>query len=121
MGWKKIVGVAAAAVAIFILIGFALGVWIPWCTVGASSCKLGAAEWAYWAQAVGSITAILGATWIAGDQYRKQIRDRKLSNTLQARICCDSAEFTYTEVLALINSHATDGDIASIRTKILIF
>lgn len=121
MGWKKNVGVVAAVVAIAVLIGFALGVWIPWCTVGNGSCKLGAAEWAYWAQAIGSISAILGAAWIASDQYRKQIRDRKLSNTLQASICCDSAESTYTEVLALLNETSKGEDIVSTRTKILIF
>lgn len=103
------------------VIGFALGIWIPWCTVGVGSCKLGAAEWAYWAQAVGSITAILGAAWIASDQYRKQIHDRKLSNTLQASICCDSAESTYLEVLALINNRPKDEDNVSTQIKILMF
>lgn len=76
---------------------------------------------AYWVQALGSIAAIFGAAWIASNQYRKQIMERRRSTTLQASICCDSAESTYVEILALIKENPRDEDIVSTRTKILMF
>jgi hypothetical protein len=58
-------------------------------------------DWAAWVQAVGSVAAIVGAVWLAGDQHRRQKRDRMLGSTLQASICCDGASTTFAEMLQL--------------------
>ncbi|WPN32137.1 hypothetical protein QMK54_10465 [Pseudomonas sp. P5_109] len=38
---------------------------------------LSSSEWASWVQAIGSIAAIIGATYIAGEQRRQKIEDEK--------------------------------------------
>jgi len=39
--------------------------------------ELNSSEWASWVQAIGSIAAIVGATYIAGEQRRQKIEDEK--------------------------------------------
>src|SRR5450830_1844662 len=60
-------GVFIGVVAIT-LIGCALALWIPWCTVGQNGCKMGASEWAYWVGAIGTITAVGVAIALASYQ-----------------------------------------------------
>ena len=50
------------------LVGCALALWIPWCTVGQNGCKMGASEWAYWVGAIGTITAVGVAIALASYQ-----------------------------------------------------
>ncbi|KAB8062096.1 hypothetical protein GCN74_03460 [Janthinobacterium sp. FT14W] len=56
------------------LVGCALALWIPWCTVGQNGCKMGASEWAYWVGAIGSIGAIFGA-YIIGERQARHARN----------------------------------------------
>lgn len=53
-----------AVIVLCALVGCAAYQWMPWC-------KMGAAEWASWVQAIGSIGAILGAIWVAKYQYQR--------------------------------------------------
>lgn len=61
--------------AIITLLGFALALWIPWCTVGENGCKMGASEWAYWVGAVGTIIAVAVAIALAA--YQNSVHEKR--------------------------------------------
>lgn len=55
-----------------ILTGFALARWIPWCKTTNPSCHMGAAEWAYWVAAVGTVGAFIGTICLATAESRRR-------------------------------------------------
>lgn len=64
-----------AVVVLSAMAGFAAHQWVPWC-------KLGAAEWASWVQAIGSIFAVGAAAWVAIYQNRTADRQAGLDRLL---------------------------------------
>jgi hypothetical protein len=61
-----------------------------------------------WAQAIGTVCAILGAVWIANDQYRRQKQEQLEGSTFEASIFCSDAIASIDAALNAICGLSTD-------------
>lgn len=75
MTWYKSVGFTVVAAAVITFTGFALKNLIPWCKTTEIACHMGAAEWAYWVAAIGTVGTLIGTIWIATSESRRRKKE----------------------------------------------
>ncbi|MEF3066347.1 hypothetical protein [Pandoraea apista] len=78
-------------------------------TAGATSLGLkpyDADRMASWVQAIGSIAAIGGAIWIAGDQHRRDVERRKDEQTRASYLLAAELAWVSSDIMDFLNQYA---------------
>lgn len=95
---KEVAIAALVVIFLFVVTGFALAKWIPWCSTKDAGCNLGVTEWAYWVAAIGTVGTLIGTIWLSTMQARR-IHSR---DVLYARIAATQLIFKLRNAKHLI-------------------
>jgi hypothetical protein len=93
--WKKVLAVLSGIVGVVLIADFG--------ATSAGTVPYDRVTMAYWVQAIGSITAILGALWIASDQHRRDVAARAKTDSEFEYVLNAELAWLSNDVLSFLN------------------